>query len=72
MATVTLSAQLVAEAGLDEATAYDVTKAIVEKIDKLQGVHKAMRPLTDKLLADGKVVPYHPGAAKYYKEVGLQ
>jgi TRAP transporter TAXI family solute receptor len=72
VATVTLSAQLVAEAGLDEATAYDVTKAIVEKIDKLQGVHKAMRPLTDQLLADGKVVPYHAGAAKYYKEAGLQ
>lgn len=72
VATVTLSAQLVADAGLDDATAYDVTKAIVEKIDKLQGVHKAMRPLTDKLLADGKVVPYHSGAAKYYKEVGLQ
>ncbi len=72
VATVTLSAQLVADAGLDDATAYDVTKAIVEKIDKLQGVHKAMRPLTDELLADGKVVPYHSGAAKYYKEVGLQ
>ncbi len=72
VATVTLSAQLVAEAGLNAETAYDVTKAIVEKIDKLQGVHKAMRPLTVKLLADGKVVPYHPGAASYYKEAGLQ
>ena len=70
--TVTLSAQLVASNSLDPAVAYDVAKALVEHVDKVQAVHKAMQPLGTKLLASGLAVPYHAGAAKYYKEAGLQ
>lgn len=70
--TVTLSAQLVASNSLDSAVAYDVAKALVEHVDKVQAVHKAMKPLSTKLLASGLAVPYHAGAAKYYKEAGLQ
>jgi hypothetical protein len=40
-------------------------------IDKMKGVHKSMQALTPELMASVKVVPYHPGAARAYKEAGL-
>jgi hypothetical protein len=70
--TVTLSAQLVASDGLDAAVAYDVAKALIDHVDKVRAVHKAMDPLDTKLMASGSVVPYHVGAAKAYREAGLQ
>ncbi len=69
--TVTLSAGVVVNAAMDEKTAYNLTKALVERIDKIKEVHKSMQALTPKLMASATVIPFHPGAARYYKEVGL-
>ena len=69
--TPTLGAILVTTESLDEKTAYDLAKALHKNIDKMQGVHKSMQALTPELMASVKVVPYHPGAARYYKEAGL-
>jgi len=71
MPTATLGAILVTTESLDEKTAYDLTKALLKNIDKVQGVHKSMQALTPELMASVKVVPYHPGAARAYKEAGL-
>lgn len=71
VASVTLSAELVASADMDDETAYNLTKALVENIDKIRGVHKAMAALTPQIMVNQKVIPFHPGAERYYKEVGL-
>lgn len=69
--TVTLSAGLVVNAAMDDKTAYNLTKALVQNIDKIKEVHKSMQALTPQQLASPLVVPHHPGAARYFKEAGL-
>lgn len=70
--TVGLSAAIIASKDLDEQTAYNLTKSLVENIDKLQGVHNAMKALTSEMMAGyAGGTPYHDGAVRYYKEAGL-
>ncbi|MBA2690119.1 MAG: TAXI family TRAP transporter solute-binding subunit [Burkholderiales bacterium] len=71
VATVTLSAGVVVNAAMDEKTAYDLTKALAENIGKIKEVHKSMQALTPQLMASQTVIPFHPGAVRYYKEAGL-
>jgi len=69
--TVTPGAGLVASESLPEQTAYEITKAVVENIERIQRVHTAMRELSPELMASQNTIPYHPGALRYYREVGL-
>lgn len=70
--TVTLAAQLFAREDADPKMVSDITAALVDNVDKMQGVHKAMKPLDTKLMASGSAVPYHDAAAAVYKAKGLQ
>lgn len=69
--TVTLSAQLFVNKDADPQMVKDITTALVEHVDQVQGVHKAMAPLDAKLMASAKAVPYHPAAQEVYKAKGL-
>lgn len=69
--TATLGAGLVTTDRLDDKTAYDLAKALHQNIAQVQGVHKSMQALTPELLVSFGVIPYHPGAVRYYKEAGL-
>jgi len=69
--TVALGAELVVNDSMSEQIAYDITKTLVENIDKMRGVHKSMKSLTPEMMASQNVIQYHPGAIRYYKEVGL-
>lgn len=62
---------LVISAKLSEATVYTITKVIAENVDRLANVVKDMKGVTVKDLALDIGVPFHPGALKYYKEVGV-
>ena len=68
--TVTVSAQLFVRADADETMVHDITKALVDNADQLNGVHKAMAPLDVALMAGAKTVPYHPAARKVYEDAG--
>jgi TRAP transporter TAXI family solute receptor len=70
--TITLSAQLFAREDADEKMVSDITAALVDHVDKVAGVHKAMAALDTKLMASSQAVPYHPAAAAVYKAKGLQ
>ena len=69
--TYTESGPWVCRADLPEELIYQIVKAIHENQDWLvKNVHKAIaRWQFDP--AVGKLAPLHPGAAKYYKELGL-
>lgn len=69
--TLSPGAGLVATEAMPEQTAYDLAKATVENLDRIQRVHTAMRALTPQHLASEVVIPYHPGALRYYREAGL-
>lgn len=68
--TVTVSAQLFVRKDADEKMVHDITKALVDNVDQVQGVHKAMSPLDVELMAGAKTVPYHPAAAEVFKQAG--
>jgi uncharacterized protein len=68
--TVTVSAQLFVRKDADEKMVHDITQALVDNVDQVQGVHKAMSPLDVELMAGAKTVPYHPAASEVYKQAG--
>ena len=62
---------IVASCKLPADTVYSMTKAMATNIPQMALVNKAISVLTPKMMAEDIGVPFHPGAAKYYKEVGI-
>ena len=56
---------------IPEKVVYDMTKAIFENLDKLKGVHPAFGRVTKETVLNGFGAPLHPGALKYYREIGV-
>jgi TRAP transporter TAXI family solute receptor len=55
---------------LSDDQVYKLTKAFFENIDTLKEAHSAAKDIDVKEAGKNLVVPLHPGAEKYYKEVG--
>lgn len=73
-ADVTTIAQpnfLAVNADVDEDHVYKLTKTIYENLPFLQAIHPATKAMNIEAAMAGLPVPLHPGAARYYKEVGL-
>ena len=68
--TVCVQSILVASADLDEDLVYDLTKTLWENQGELSGMLAALNDLSVDKALDGITVDYHPGAIKYYKEIG--
>ncbi|MFH0257598.1 TAXI family TRAP transporter solute-binding subunit [Vibrio rumoiensis] len=52
--------------------AYNITKAVFENFDTFKRLHPAFAALKkENMIKDGISAPLHPGAIRYYKEVGL-
>jgi TRAP transporter TAXI family solute receptor len=70
--SVCVGMSLVVRADMDEQTAYNITKAIIENADKYKAAHRLLQKVvTLETLAQKGQAPHHPGAAKYLKEKGL-
>ncbi|MFO1222138.1 MAG: TAXI family TRAP transporter solute-binding subunit [Burkholderiaceae bacterium] len=64
---------LVANASMDDKTAYNIVKTIFDKRDDLIAVHKeAANFMLENQKASASPLPYHPGAAKYFAEKGVK
>ena len=56
----------------DEQLVYQITKTLFEKKDELVKVHKDASFLELANQATGaSPIPFHPGAARYYREKGI-
>lgn len=62
---------IVASCKLPAEQIYAMTKAIADNVPALAATSKALAGLTPKLMAEDVGVPFHPGAAKFYKEAGI-
>ena len=62
---------LAARSDISEEDVYQLTKAIYENLPFLQGIHKATKAMAIEKAIAGLPVPLHPGAARFYKEVGV-
>ncbi len=56
---------------MDEKLGYDITKTIFEHLKELAAIHKEALNINLKDGGGNKAVPYHKGAAKYFKEKGI-
>lgn len=66
-----IKATLAVSAKLDENTVYELTKALFENQEILASAHAKGKDLSAASAITGVSVPLHPGAIKYYKELGL-
>lgn len=69
--TVGMLATFVTSAKVPDDVVYAVTKEIFENLDEFKSLHPALAGLTKKGMLEGLTAPLHPGAIKYYKEIGL-
>ncbi len=62
---------LVTHEGVSTDTAYKMTKALWENLDALVAAHAAGKAIKKETAIKSVPVPLHPGAEKYYREVGM-
>ena len=67
-----IKATLAVSSKLDEQTVYEMTKALFENLDELATAHAKGKEVSAKAAVTGVSVPFHPGAKKYFKEIGLE
>jgi TRAP transporter TAXI family solute receptor len=63
---------LAVNADVDEEHVYLLTKTMYENLGFLQAIHKATNAMAIEKALAGLPVALHPGAARYYKEAGLE
>jgi len=63
---------LAVNANVDEEHVYLLTKTLYENLGFLSAIHPATKAMSAKKAMAGLPVPLHPGAARYYKEIGLE
>jgi len=61
---------LIASTDVPDEVVYKVTKSLHEQIDYLRGVHASLKDFTAESFLIGLNIPVHPGALKYYREIG--
>ena len=63
---------LAVQPDVSDETIYLITKTIYENLPFLNNIHKATKAMSLERAISGLPVPLHPGAAKYYKEMGIE
>lgn len=71
VATAAIPNFLITHSGVSDDLAYRMAKAMYENIDTLYAAHNAAKSIKRDNAIKGMPVPLHPGAERYYKEVGL-
>lgn len=71
VSTVGMLATLVTSAKQPDDVVYAVTKEVFENLDEFKKLHPALASLTKESMLEGLTAPLHPGAEKYYREIGL-
>jgi len=62
---------LVTHSGVSDELAYQMAKQLYANLDTLYAAHNAAKAIKLENAIKGMPVPLHPGAERYYKEVGL-
>ena len=62
---------LCARMDVPEQTVYDLLKSMMDNADALEQVHKNAAGTSPERGIEGALIPLHPGAERFYREVGL-
>ena len=60
----------IANCDLPESFVYEATKAVMGQHDKMMSIHKAARTTIPENASKNTFIPWHPGAAKWFRENG--
>ncbi|AMM26319.1 TAXI family TRAP transporter solute-binding subunit [Variovorax sp. PAMC 28711] len=71
MPTAAIKNFLVSHEGVPADEVYAMTKSMFDNLDALVAAHNAAKGIKREAATTGTVVTFHPGAEKYYREVGL-
>lgn len=71
VATASVVNFLVTHEGVSENVVYRMTKAMFENLDQLVAAHAAAKTIKLEHAVAAMPIPLHPGARRYYREVGL-
>jgi TRAP transporter TAXI family solute receptor len=69
--TFGVKATFVTSAKVPDKVVYAIVKEVFDNFDEFVKLHPAYTGLTKENMLEGLSAPFHPGAMKYYKEVGL-
>jgi len=70
--TVAVVATYIVSDNLDEKIVYEMTKALFENKEEIAKAHPKGAELDPEYAVAGISIPIHPGALKYYKEIGVR
>ena len=62
---------LITAANIEEETVYRFTKTLYEQRAEVVKIHPAGKAINSKNIVKDTGTPFHPGAIRYYKEVGI-
>lgn len=71
VSTVAVVNFLVTSTNVTDDTAYKMARELFDNRDRLEAAHAAGRQITLENALNGMPIPLHPGAERYYREVGL-
>ena len=71
VAAIAIQNFLVTHEGVPTDTIYKITKSMWENLPALVAAHSAGKGIKKENALKGMAVPLHPGAEKYYREIGL-
>jgi len=71
IATAAIPNFLVTHSGVSDELAYQMTKSMYENLNSLYAAHNSAKVIKRENAIKGMPIPLHPGAERYYKEVGL-
>ena len=69
--TIAVMNFLVTREGVGDDVVYEITKALWSSLDQLVAAHPAAKAIDLKHALEGMPLPLHPGAQKYYRDIGL-
>lgn len=72
VSTTAVMAMLAVRGDLDEELVYNITKSIFEGLDTIGDSHAMAKNITLEDALDGMPLDVHPGAQKYFDEVGVE
>lgn len=69
--TVAITNILVTHEGVSDELAYQMTKLMFDNLPRLANAHAAAKDITLETATRNLPIPLHPGAERFYKEVGV-
>ena len=70
--TIGVKATFLTSAKVPDDIVYAVTKAVFDDLESLGQYDPVLKTFRKEIMLDGLTAPIHPGALRYYKEIGLQ